>query len=869
MATMDKIVIFCMIGMSIKIIFYVYNREKRLLVKSRILLMLLSLMMVPKVFWAVEAAPIQEAFVLTELEKEYIQVLKPEEQEKFVAYLSSITPEVRKEVQEEILEIFKSIEADQGEAEKRALQAIRVESLQLCEKLNAVMQQIGATVNRSKNGDYEKVVAWVKVCSQDISAFQKSPLFTGDLHAGSVFRGLTYIHCLAQHIEKSLDSHLLALSLPEEEEIKTRMAVVATAEGIDELLHKNSEIITVLQKKAVDAGLTHFNKAYRSVENILERTHALKIGIGVGLAAAVYYAYNYATTLTEGTTLVEMLGANGNPVIDPKTGNYATELVSAKMSVWKAGLSRIGSWIGSHPILSTTIVAGLRDSASFAIREDAVAGYNSLKNKIRYYSSKSWKFSKNTVKEAHAYLRGSHDDFSNSQYKYIENITFDDPMIIGLEEQKGKLAQYLDYLRDPERFIVAGNKLEIGILLRGPSRNGKTLMAQALAGTINKMFADMGKSTRLAWREYDWWTIKANGLRAIIADAQQNAPCIVFIDELHSLNLQTTGDTQMLNDFLTEMGKLAKVNDPAKQVFIIAATNRPELLDPALLSHERFGLIVDFHLPGSQERRNTLITLLQNCGIGTDDLDIESLVRQTEKRSYGDLHQIVDTARFMAQRNGEGVKQYHLQEGVNHFCHRFIDKNMLSAGELKVVAAHQAGASVAHTILGIDEIVELVSTCGIKPEVKEIIEWRDGKPQKKEIQNSTGALYGILVTSRVDDNLKTVTAQELEKLCKRSLAGVCAQKLLLGTYSTNYRPEDKQAALDYAQTIILEGLQLDKLSEKRQNQVKEEAENLVAHYAQEVTELLTKNIEKLKIIAEALEKERTLMADRFKFLMQS
>ena len=290
---------------------------------------------------------------------------------------------------------------------------------------------------------------------------------------------------------------------------------------------------------------------------------------------------------------------------------------------------------------------------------------------------------------------------------YMEDevgVSFDDAA--GVDESKEELVEVIDFLKSPEKFTRLGGKLPKGILLVGPPGTGKTLLARAVAGESGVPFFSMSGSEFVEL----FVGMGAARVRDLFAQAKEKAPCIIFIDELDALGkargVGITGGhderEQTLNQLLVEMDGF----DPTLGVILVAATNRPEILDPALLRAGRFDRHILVDRPDKKGRAEILRVHMK--GITVDkDMDVETVAGMTPGFVGADLANLVNEATLLAVRhNKDKVGMAEFQEAVERIIAGLEKKNrLINEKEREIVAYHEVGhALVALSLPGTDPV---------------------------------------------------------------------------------------------------------------------------------------------------------------------
>lgn len=290
---------------------------------------------------------------------------------------------------------------------------------------------------------------------------------------------------------------------------------------------------------------------------------------------------------------------------------------------------------------------------------------------------------------------------------YMEDevgVTFDDAA--GVDESKEELVEVVEFLKTPERFSRLGGKLPKGVLLVGPPGTGKTLLARAVAGESGVPFFSMSGSEFVEL----FVGMGAAKVRDLFSQAKEKAPCIIFIDELDALGkARGTGMTgghdereQTLNQLLVEMDGF----DPTIGVILMAATNRPEILDPALLRPGRFDRHILVDRPDKKGREDILRVHLKGIQVGTD-VDVGTIAGMTPGFAGADLANLVNEAALLAVRHDKpNVGMADFEAAVERITAGLEKKNrLINEKERKIVAYHEVGhALVALALPGTDPV---------------------------------------------------------------------------------------------------------------------------------------------------------------------
>ncbi len=274
-------------------------------------------------------------------------------------------------------------------------------------------------------------------------------------------------------------------------------------------------------------------------------------------------------------------------------------------------------------------------------------------------------------------------------------ITFDD--VAGVDEAKEELEEIIEFLRHPKKFQALGAKIPRGVLLVGPPGSGKTLLAKAIAGEAGVPFFSISGSEFVEM----FVGVGASRVRDMFEQAKKSAPCLVFIDEIDAVGRQRGAGLggghdereQTLNQLLVEMDGF----DPNSGIIVIAATNRPDILDPALLRPGRFDRRIVVDNPDAKGRRAILDVHVRGKPIG-DDVNLDGLARRTPGFSGADLANMVNEAALLAARRGKKrIGREEFDEAIERVIAGPQRKSrILSAKERELTAYHESG----HALLG-------------------------------------------------------------------------------------------------------------------------------------------------------------------------
>ena len=443
---------------------------------------------------------------------------------------------------------------------------------------------------------------------------------------------------------------------------------------------------------------------------------------------------------------------------------------------------------------------------------------------------------------------------------YKENdikITFDD--VAGQDEAKESLKEIIDYLNNATKYTEIGAKLPKGALLVGPPGTGKTLLAKAVAGEANVPFLSISGSNFVEM----FAGMGAAKVRDLFQEAEKNAPCIIFIDEIDSIGksrdsqLQTNDEReQTLNQLLTQMDGF----DSTKAIVVLAATNRPEILDKALLRPGRFDRRVIVDRPDLKGRVDILKVHSKGVKLG-DDVDLEEIAKSTPGAVGADLANIVNEAALGAVKHGrEYVMQEDLREAVEVIIAGKEKKDrILSPMEKRIVAFHEVGHALVAALLEntdpVHKITIVPRTMGALGYTMQLPEEEKYLVSKDELTNQIMVMLGGRSAEEEVFNLvSTGASNDIERATKTARSMV-----------TIYGMTDKfdMMALESVQNRYLDGRSARECSDQTSTLIDEEVLNIIRTCHQNTRKLLRDNRDLLDKISEYLLEKETIFGDEF------
>ena len=441
--------------------------------------------------------------------------------------------------------------------------------------------------------------------------------------------------------------------------------------------------------------------------------------------------------------------------------------------------------------------------------------------------------------------------------KSADGIKFDD--VAGEEEAKENLSEIVEYLHDPERYREIGANMPKGVLLVGPPGTGKTMLAKAVAGEANVPFFSMSGSEFVEM----FVGMGASKVRDLFKQAKEKAPCIVFIDEIDAIGKKRQGNMygndereQTLNQLLTEMDGFEGNNG----VIILAATNQPESLDPALTRPGRFDRRVPVELPDLKGREDILKVHARKIRLA-DNVDFNKIARMASGASGAELANIVNEAALRAVRNNRKiVEEADLEESIEIVIAGYQKKNaILTDHEKHIVAYHEIGhalvAAKQTNSAPVQKITIVPRTSGALGYTMQVDEGNHYLMTREEIENKIATLTGGRAAEELAFNSVTTGASnDIEQATKLARAMV-----------TRYGMSDEfdMVALETVTNQYLGGDTSLACSADTQREIDRKVVELVKTQHDKAIKILTENRAKLDELAKYLYEKETITGEEF------
>ena len=446
--------------------------------------------------------------------------------------------------------------------------------------------------------------------------------------------------------------------------------------------------------------------------------------------------------------------------------------------------------------------------------------------------------------------------------KSADGIKFAD--VAGEDEAKENLAEIVDYLHDPGKYKHIGAHMPKGVLLVGPPGTGKTMLAKAVAGESNVPFFSMSGSEFVEM----FVGMGASKVRDLFSQAKEKAPCIVFIDEIDAIGKKRDGQLggndereQTLNQLLTEMDGF----EDNTGVIILAATNRPESLDPALTRPGRFDRRVPVELPDLQGREAILKVHAKKVKLA-DDVDFQKIARMASGASGAELANIINEAALRAVRDGRKcATQSDLEESIEVVIAGYQKKNAILTDQEKwTVAYHEIGhalvaAKQSHSA-PVQKITIIPRTSGALGYTMQVEEGNHYLMTKEEIENKIATLTGGRAAEEVMfGTISTGASNDIEQATKLARA-------MITRYGMS--KDFDMVALETVNNQYLGGDASLACSAETQAEIDRQVVSLVKNQHQKAIRILMDNREKLDELARYLYQKETITGEEFMQILE-
>jgi ATP-dependent Zn protease len=625
-----------------------------------------------------------------------------------------------------------------------------------------------------------------------------------------------------------------------------------------------------LDSAVQNIGLTWYNKAARTLDSYVvtpaNKYHVPTIACyGGGIALfSLYSLWKFGDLLQNNPnipasirTFIEKLHANNcGPLADDRTGR--PYIVGGSNMTWN---SRTDSFSGDIPTNACTLAVTDYAITKFMLQTyplGALAAASMLGSFVEAWKKNIYPELIKKRDNAWNFLRGGEylNTFRPGLTQLKPTVSFKD--MVGLDEVKEAFYSIIQYIDNPEQLMRIEATPEKGWLLTGPPRTGKTFSVECLCGEIELMMEKRGLANKMKFFNIHAALINEYGIKAILDEVSENAPAVVFIDEIDLLGLQRIGNNKLLSDFLTTMQRSMNA-DPSKIVIVIAATNRPENIDSALRQNGRFGKEIRFDYPAKKYRAKFLVRELSNMALNVKDFDVETLTNKTNNKTFEDLKRVIRNAMTRSWIHGVSLTQELLEESIDTEIHNLIlfSRKELPENEIRIVATHFAGKALAAMHFETHEQLDKITTHAYMADLKDEAIWenyskKDEKDHQKKIE------YGAFISKQSHDTINAKNETLILNEATVLLAGFAAEELLLGPCGFTCHRNDRDKAYKLIEELVFGGLIQETLPKSVREELKTKAFTLLKQCHANVMQLLKEHQAALLAIIEELMKKQIL-----------
>lgn len=444
-------------------------------------------------------------------------------------------------------------------------------------------------------------------------------------------------------------------------------------------------------------------------------------------------------------------------------------------------------------------------------------------------------------------------------------ITFED--VAGCDEAKHDVAEIVDFLKDPTRYGKLGGRIPRGMLLVGPPGTGKTLLAKAVAGEAGVPFFSISGSDFVEM----FVGVGASRVRDMFTEARKRAPCIVFIDEIDAIGKARNGSVmgnderdQTLNALLVEMDGFEAMSG----IIIIAATNRPEILDKALLRPGRFDRQVTVGLPDITGREQILKVHTKDVPM-SDDVNLYDLARGTPGFSGAELANLVNEASILASKNDhDEVEMKHFEKAKDKLLMGAERKTFaMTEEEKRLTAYHEAGHAVVGFLSPEHDPIYKVSIIprGRALGITMFLPERDTvSMSKRKIESQIASLYGGRIAEEIvagEDGITTGASNDIERATTLATKMVTEWGMGKGLPPIKYVEDEGASYLGPGHAHLREGL------DQTNSMVEEEIERIIVRNYSRAEELIKDNWSRMEAMVELLMEHETIDKDQIEEIM--
>ncbi|MCL5436615.1 MAG: AAA family ATPase [Candidatus Dependentiae bacterium] len=650
----------------------------------------------------------------------------------------------------------------------------------------------------------EQVIEWLNTLQEQNSLIRHSPAMP--LDPRKLSRSLNAQAYLMRTLREAINNgfrHLPDIAPLLDEALNEETRSIPGSDELSELSNRNVKSLERLTQAVEDCGLSSFNKFYGKISPVIPWM------LGAGLLSAGglggWWFYRHITTISP----------------DHQS------LISEGLREGERG-----------------IVSGLAQSLFFG----TVAAIPHI---YRWVSQK--------YDVVDSYLRGNAFKPDMTQ-EVVDDLTLADHRFDHLRDKLVPIDLIIKYIKNPEKFSLAGIKNYRAILLVGEPGSGKSFLARAIAGQLQKTVGH-GVMINVDIEHY----IEKGGIKKIFEEAKRRSGCVViFIDEIHLFGVQAEKNVQGLQELLTCLDELDRETDQQKQIFIIGATNRPDLIEDPLKRQGRFGTTIELTKPLFADRVQILTTLCKKSAIDPEELQVERIARLSAGRTISDIDSMFSQACFFAKSENTPVTFEHIYRALNVKIRKLSDTVNLRPDEIRIVSCHLAGIACAVLELKSPQQLDMIT---LHEEQKKITARYD---IIAKIKNDEEKFFipdpGVAYLYEDAELINNIGQTDQFAPVKILLAGLVAQRIVCGS-ETSYHAKDRQKAFDTAVKILSGGIDLKKLARKEREEILGKASAAIRTCEAEVETVLTEHKANIERIAKALAKQKMLRVEEIRTIL--
>jgi len=565
--------------------------------------------------------------------------------------------------------------------------------------------------------------------------------------------------------------------------------------SIQEIMLENEKDIKKLLDASVNVGLTSFNKMFRYIQDeplpLIGKplfSTAKQCTLYAGFAFAAYAFYTYITPdgqvndkpkdLFDIKSMKDLTGSMQSVDLAKRTGDIHDQLKITEKY-------RLGNFIDDY---GRTIGSACVPAVGTYLLTNATPIYEYAKE-----------VSNNKYNEINNYLRGDlnkKNKTSAIMSDQVEKVFFND--IIGRDDLKEYAMELAQFIKNPARYEVTGIYPPTGCLLAGPSQTGKSHFAQALKTLIDEECKGSNEEVKFLYVKQIH--VQKLGFNFLFRFARENAPFILFIDEIDLFNVRRDKDNSTTDDLMTNMSGLNA--DSSKKVIVIAATNRPEELDFALLQHGRLGKVFNFQYPTYEDRKEYLHKSLTRRNLYLEDEHIDAIAQETENQTYNTLNEMINAAVLFAMHEMRPVTSIDFEKSLDREIRKIQPNTSMTPQEKEIIAIYHAGQGVARHVLATEQEVVTITVNSIDKPIKFKEGYSFDTKEKSENSNQISntrvksVKLGSVFTHSTLNNPDLMSDSEQEKELLALLAGQAALELIKGNTYQQFGKEDRAKIID-------------------------------------------------------------------------